>query len=121
MGVAVSLVLFALGAVLTFAVHADTSGLNLTVVGVIIMFVSAVGFAVSVYQTQWRRRMVEESIETGNVPPVTIDDSLLIEPDLPARDATLHEHVDVYREDVRHEDVSEPAVARTTTAEYRQS
>ncbi len=47
MGIGVSLFLFAVGAVLTFAVEVSTSGLNINTVGIILMIVGAVGFLLS--------------------------------------------------------------------------
>ena len=45
MGVGASIFLIALGAILTFAVEADVSGLDLGVVGVILMIAGAIGLA----------------------------------------------------------------------------
>ncbi len=47
MGIGVSLFLFAAGAILTWAVEADASGINIDAVGVILMVVGAVGFVLS--------------------------------------------------------------------------
>lgn len=47
MGIAASLILFAVGAVLRFAVAVTTPGFNLHDIGVILMIVAAVGFFVS--------------------------------------------------------------------------
>ncbi|CUU57247.1 hypothetical protein Ga0074812_11183 [Parafrankia irregularis] len=80
MGIPLSLLLFAFGAVLAFAVNADPSGLDLTAVGVIFMIVSCVGLAVTLYRDQWRRRLVEESIDHGTPPPVSLDDAILVDP-----------------------------------------
>ncbi len=43
MGIGVSVFLFAVGAILTFAVNATVSGLDLATVGVILMVAGAVG------------------------------------------------------------------------------
>ena len=43
MGISVSLLLLAAGAVLAFAVNADTSGVDLTAIGWILLAVGAVG------------------------------------------------------------------------------
>ena len=48
MGIATSLILFAVGAIMRFAVTATTTGFNLHAVGVILMIVAAVGFVVSI-------------------------------------------------------------------------
>jgi hypothetical protein len=43
MGIGVSIFLFALGAILTFAVQADIQGLDINVVGIILMVSGAIG------------------------------------------------------------------------------
>lgn len=43
MGIGVSIFLFALGAILTFAVQADIQGLDINVVGIILMISGAIG------------------------------------------------------------------------------
>jgi hypothetical protein len=54
MGIGASLVLVALGAILTWAVHADIAGLNVTAIGVILMIVGAVGLLLSmVFWSSW--------------------------------------------------------------------
>lgn len=55
MGLGVSLILIAVGAILTWAVNADVSGLNVTAVGVILMIVGLVGFllALAFWSTWW--------------------------------------------------------------------
>jgi hypothetical protein len=47
MGVGTSLVVFAVGAVLRFAVTVATPGFNLHTIGIILMIVGAVGFVLS--------------------------------------------------------------------------
>jgi len=47
MGISVSLILVAVGAILTWAVTATVSGIDLTTVGVILMIVGAVGLVLS--------------------------------------------------------------------------
>lgn len=47
MGIGVSLVLIAVGAILTWAVSADVSGIDITVVGVILMVVGLAGALLS--------------------------------------------------------------------------
>lgn len=47
MGIGVSLFLFALGAVLAWAIEVEAEGINLELVGVILMIVGAVGFVLS--------------------------------------------------------------------------
>ena len=54
MGIGVSLVLVAAGAILTWAVNATVSGLNIHTVGVILMVVGAIGFVLSlVFWSTW--------------------------------------------------------------------
>ncbi|MGH3135613.1 MAG: DUF6458 family protein [Gaiellaceae bacterium] len=47
MGIGLSILLVAIGAVLTWAVSAEVSGVDITAVGVILMVVGLVGFVVS--------------------------------------------------------------------------
>jgi Domain of unknown function (DUF6458) len=47
MGISVSLILIAVGAILTWAVTATVSGIDLTTVGVILMIIGGVGLALS--------------------------------------------------------------------------
>lgn len=47
MGIGVSVFLLAVGAILTFAVNAHVSGLDINVVGVILMVAGAIGLAVT--------------------------------------------------------------------------
>ena len=49
MGIGTSLLLFAVGAILKYAVTADVSGINLNTVGVILMIVGAIGFVLSLF------------------------------------------------------------------------
>jgi hypothetical protein len=49
MGITASLLLTAAGAVLTWAVTAEASGVNIQTVGVILMVVGIVGFVVSLF------------------------------------------------------------------------
>jgi Domain of unknown function (DUF6458) len=54
MGLGVSLVLIAVGAILTWAVNAEVSGLDITVIGVILMIVGLVGFLMSMlFWSSW--------------------------------------------------------------------
>ena len=57
MGIGVSIFLIAVGAILAFAVEADISGLDIDVVGVILMIVGAIGLLLSLFVIDsWRRR-----------------------------------------------------------------
>jgi hypothetical protein len=66
-GIAVSLILIAFGAILTWAVESEPEGLDLTVVGVILMLVGLVGLIFTLlFWSDWgprtwsRRRYVED-------------------------------------------------------------
>ena len=48
MGIGVSIFLLALGAILTFAVEFDVSGLDISVIGVILMICGAIGLAITI-------------------------------------------------------------------------
>jgi hypothetical protein len=49
MGIAASLALIAIGAILTWAVQATVSGVDLDAVGVILMIIGGVGFLLSLF------------------------------------------------------------------------
>ena len=54
MGISLSILLFAVGAILTWAVSAEVSGIDITAVGVILMIVGAVGLIVSmIFWSSW--------------------------------------------------------------------
>jgi hypothetical protein len=54
MGIGVSLILIAVGAVLTWAVNATTSGVDINTVGVILMIVGGVGLLLSLmFWSSW--------------------------------------------------------------------
>jgi hypothetical protein len=55
MGLGVSLILIAVGAILTWAVDAHVSGLNVNAVGVILMIVGLIGglFSVAFWSSSW--------------------------------------------------------------------
>lgn len=66
MGIGVSLILIAAGAILAFAVHVTTTGLNINAVGYILLVVGAVGALISLaFWSSWggigrRRTILEE-------------------------------------------------------------
>ena len=72
MGIGVSLILIAVGAVLAFAVHVTTSGFNIHTVGYILLIVGAIGALISlVFWSSWggvgggsrrRRTVVEDDV-----------------------------------------------------------
>ena len=47
MGIGVSIVLIAIGAILTFAVHAAVSGVSIVAIGIILMVAGAIGLIVT--------------------------------------------------------------------------
>ena len=54
MGIGVSLILIAAGAILTWAVNATVSGININAIGVILMVVGLVGLVLSlVFWSSW--------------------------------------------------------------------
>jgi beta-lactamase regulating signal transducer with metallopeptidase domain len=69
-GIGVSLILIAVGAVLAFAVHVTTSGFNVNTVGYILLIVGAIGALISlVFWSSWggvggsrRRTVVEDEV-----------------------------------------------------------
>jgi len=67
MGIGLSIVLMAVGAVLTFAVEVDDpNGFNINTAGVVLMIVGAIGLLVSLlFLSSWsarRREVVEEDL-----------------------------------------------------------
>ena len=58
MGIAVSLFLLAVGAILTFATDVSVSGLDLDTVGLILMLIGAVSFVLTLIVWGSRRRVV---------------------------------------------------------------
>ena len=56
MGIGVSIFLIAVGAILTFAVHASLSGVSIQTIGVILMVVGALGLIVTLVIWAPRRR-----------------------------------------------------------------
>lgn len=58
MEIGTSLFLIAVGAILTFAVDADISGIEISTVGLILMIVGAIGLLISLFFLGPRRRTV---------------------------------------------------------------
>ncbi len=55
MGIGVGIFLIAVGAILTFAVEADVSGIELSTVGVILMVIGGIGLLLSLFMIDsWR-------------------------------------------------------------------
>lgn len=77
MGIALSLFLFALGAILTFATDVSVSGLDLDVVGWILMLVGIIGFVLTLVVWMPRRRVARtaparEVVERRPAAPVEV-------------------------------------------------
>lgn len=54
MGISISILFLAIGAILTWAVSAEVSGVDITAVGVILMIVGAIGLVTSlVFWSSW--------------------------------------------------------------------
>jgi Domain of unknown function (DUF6458) len=54
MGISLSILLVAVGAILTWAVSAEVSGIDITAVGIILMIVGAIGLVVSmIFWSSW--------------------------------------------------------------------
>lgn len=72
MGIGVGLVFIAVGAVLTFAVNAAVSGVNIHVVGVILMAVGALGVLIDLAVFAPRRRSVTTYNTTVPAAPAAV-------------------------------------------------
>ena len=67
MGIGVSIFLIAVGAILTFAIHATLNGVSIQTVGVILMIVGALGLIVTMFiwgprRSAARGAVVEERV-----------------------------------------------------------
>jgi hypothetical protein len=74
MGIGGSIFLLALGAILAFAVNADISGLDINVVGYVLMLAGLVGLIITVWYWNSRRRTVVEQRQ-----PVVRNDGQMVE------------------------------------------
>jgi hypothetical protein len=75
MGIGVGLILVAIGAVLTFAVHASVSGVDIQTVGVILMIVGIVGVIIDLAIFAPRRRSVttySNTVPNGAAPAAQV-------------------------------------------------
>ena len=72
MGTAISLLLIAIGAIMTFAVDATTSGFNVNTAGIVLMIVGAVGLVLSlIFWSSWgglHRRTDDDVVVTSRDP-----------------------------------------------------
>lgn len=82
MGIGVSLILIAVGAVLAFAVHVTTTGFNVNTVGYILLIVGIVGGLISLaFWSSWggmggrRRTVVDEGPAMGR--RTVVDDEVV--------------------------------------------
>jgi hypothetical protein len=73
MGITLSLFVFAIGAILTFATDVTVSGLDLDVVGWILMLVGVVGFVLTLVVWMPRRRVAR----TALAPEVVVEERRL--------------------------------------------
>jgi hypothetical protein len=64
MGIGVSVFLLALGAILTFAVQAEVSGISIDVVGIILMVAGAIGLLLTMLVFGRRDTTVGETVVT---------------------------------------------------------
>ena len=64
MGIGVSVFLLAIGAILTFAVEASVSGLDINVVGIILMIAGAIGLLLTMLVFGRRDETVGERVVT---------------------------------------------------------
>ncbi len=65
MGIGVSLLLLAIGAILTFAVEVSADGFNLNTIGIILMIVGGVGLLFSLFLwDSWGPRRREDRVVT---------------------------------------------------------
>jgi len=70
MGIGLGVFLIAVGAILTFAVHATVSGVSIHTVGIILMIAGVIGLAVSMAIFAPRRRTSLVRERTVTAPPV---------------------------------------------------
>jgi hypothetical protein len=81
MGIGISLFLFAAGAILTFATNVTVSGLDLDVVGWILMLVGVVGFVLNlVIWGPRRRRLTAPEVIERRVPGEVVEERRVAPP-----------------------------------------
>ena len=61
---AIGLILLAIGAVLRYAVTAEASGVDLDMIGLILMATGAVGFLLGLFEGTFRKNRVERHVST---------------------------------------------------------
>ena len=72
MGIGFSIFLLAVGAILTFAVHATVAGIDIRVVGVILMAAGALGLVLTMVVFTPRRSRSVTSTHTVDATPATV-------------------------------------------------
>jgi hypothetical protein len=73
MGISLSILLVAIGAILTWAVTAEVSNVDLTAAGVILMIVGIIGLLVSlVFWSSWGGFGTRETVREGGGPQTNI-------------------------------------------------
>ena len=86
MGIGVAVLLIAVGAILTFAVHATASGFNVHTVGIILMIAGALGLIVTLAVFAPRRRTTVVEERTVGQQPVGYADTVTQERVTESRD-----------------------------------
>ena len=89
MGIGGSIFLLALGAILAFAVNADISGLDINIVGYVLMLAGLVGLVVTIWYWNSRRR-----------PATVVEQRPVVRNDAVYRDGEV---VEEYRETTRRQ------------------
>ena len=93
MGIGISLILIAVGAVLTWAVNADVSGLDINTVGVILLVVGIVGLLLTLLLwSSWAPIRRREAVVEGE--PGYVRDSRPVREAPARRRTTIVEHDD---------------------------
>jgi hypothetical protein len=87
MGIGVGILLMAVGAILTFAVHVTTSGFNIHTVGVILMIAGALGLVVTLTIFAPRRRATTVQERTVSPNPLVAGGAVTQERVVEQRDA----------------------------------
>ena len=87
MGIGVGILLMAVGAILTFAVHVTTSGFNIHTVGVILMIAGALGLVVTLTIFAPRRRATTVQERTVSPNPLVAGGAVTQERVVEHRDA----------------------------------
>ena len=69
MGIGVAVLLIAVGAILTFAVHAGLTGISIATVGIILMIAGAIGLIVTltIFAPRRRTTLTQEHVDTDPV------------------------------------------------------